>query len=354
MGEATQTEAATEEPLAGAEAEAVAEQVEEPGEAEHGLVEQLSQEENADDWLPQEQDKVFPVEIYAKYAQRYQLSPEQSSDPLIRQLLHDKINSDIFLRQQQDQQALAAAEREPEPTQFESQQPPTLEQHFANLGEWAERNTDPRAAQLFADQFVKAFGMTEATRPEVARALTQTMTTFGLNLMQTALPQMLLPMMESVVPGFSGMYFQSARAQSWDAVRNSSPELKNLPAYGTREFMELCARLDAEYPALTEMGYALEQANGGQLYGPAADKFYATLAKLASRQQLDPQLLVEAAQAGARSAHRANVTRQAGNLGAGQSKGAIQNRSGSSAFNTNQDIFDDEAMVLYQSQHGRL
>jgi hypothetical protein len=356
LGDAAQTETVSEEPLAGVEAEAVEVDAEEPGEVEQAQVEQgeVEQEENAEDWLPREQDKVFPDETYAKYAQRYQLSPEQASDPLIRQLLHDKINSDIFLRQQQDQQALAVAGHEPEPTRPESQQPPTLEQHFANLSQWAATHTDPRAAQLFADQFVKAFGMTEATRPEVARALTQTMTTFGLNLMQTALPQMLLPMMESVVPGFSGMYFQSARAQSWDAVRNSSPELGNLPAYGTREFMELCARLDAEYPALTEMGYTLEQANGGQLYGPAADKFYATLAKLASRQQLDPQLLVEAAQAGARSAHRANVTRQAGNLGAGQSKGAIQNRSGSSAFNTNQDIFDDEAMVLYQNQHGRL
>src|SRR5262249_49983954 len=157
LGDAAQTETVSEEPLAGAEAEAVDVDAEEPGEVEPGevelgvveqdVVEQPSQEENADAWLPREQDKVFPDETYAKYAQRYQLSPEQASNPLIRQLLHDKINSDIFLRQQQDQQALAAAGREPEPTRSESQQPPTLEQHFANLGQWAERHTDPRAAQ---------------------------------------------------------------------------------------------------------------------------------------------------------------------------------------------------------------
>src|SRR5690348_4770275 len=54
------------------------------------------QVEETDDWLPSEQDKVFPDDVYARYGQRYNLTPEQASDPLVRQLLHDKINSDIF------------------------------------------------------------------------------------------------------------------------------------------------------------------------------------------------------------------------------------------------------------------
>src|SRR6266567_356059 len=52
-----------------------------------------TQEEVAEDWLPTDQDKVFPDEVYARYAERYQLSPEQAADPLLRQLLHDKINT---------------------------------------------------------------------------------------------------------------------------------------------------------------------------------------------------------------------------------------------------------------------
>src|SRR5262249_25108095 len=103
LSDKAQTQSDSEEHLAGAEAEDVDADAEERGGVDHAGGEQgeVEQEENADDWLPQEQDKVFPDETYAKYAQRYQLSPEQASAPLIRQLLHDKINSDIFLRQQQ-------------------------------------------------------------------------------------------------------------------------------------------------------------------------------------------------------------------------------------------------------------
>lgn len=315
-------------------------------------VEQI--EEIAEDWLPSEQDKVFSDDVYAKYAERYQLTPQQASDPLIRQLLHDKINSDIFLRQQQEQQPLEELEAEvPQQQQVAEQKLPTFEEHLATLNQWSERYTDPKIAQAFGDQFMKAFGVNEPAKPETARALAQTMSTFGMNLIQTALPQVLPAMLDSVMPGFSGMYYQSARASSWDQVRNSSEQFASLPAYGSKEFVALCAQLDGEYPALTEMGQALERANGGQLHGPAADKFYGTLAKLATRQQVDPQLLQQAAQAGARSARRGEVRRSAGNLGAGQSKGAIRNASSSGKFETNDDLFG-EGLELYKREHGTI
>jgi hypothetical protein len=313
--------------------------------------EQLAPEqEDAEDWLPTDQDKVFPDDVYAKYATRYQLTPEQAADPLLRQLLHDKINSDIYLRQQQEQQELAELqpELEKEPTQPQAEQKaPTFEEHMQILAKWGEAHTDPRVAQAFADQFMKAFGQ-EGAQPEVARALTSTFTTFGLNLIQTALPQVLAPMIESVLPGFSGMYYAQSRANAWDQVRNSSEQFSDLPAYGSKEFMELCARLDGEYPALTEMGLALERSSGGQLHGPAAEKFYSTLAKLAAKgnQAPDPQLLQQAVQTGARNARRAEVRRSNGNLGAGQSKGAIS------------QLADDdplkEGYEIYKRENGRL
>ena len=319
------------------------------------LEEQQAVEESADDWLPQEQDRTFTDDALLRYAQRYQKDEQWLSDPLNRQLLTDKLNSDIFLRQQQEQQPLDELAAELPQEEQQQTQAPTLEEHLANLNQWGERFTDPRIAQAFGDQFLKAFGVTEAAKPETAMALTKTMTTFGLNLIETALPQVLMPMLDSVMPGISGMYYQSARSSSWDTIRNSSEQFAALPAYGTKDFVDLCNKLDSEYPALTEMGVALERANGGQLHGPAADKFYSTLAKLATRPSADPKQLEEAAQAGARTARRGEVRRAAGNLGAGQSKGTIQNKGGpSNTGESNQDIFGPETMDIWRREHGRM
>jgi hypothetical protein len=102
------------------------------------------QEETAEDWLPTDQDKVFPDEIYSRYAQRYGLSPEDAANPSLRQLLTDKINTDIFVRQQQQ---MAEQYQEPEPVaQQEPTQPQlTREQYFANLDRMIADRTDPQS-----------------------------------------------------------------------------------------------------------------------------------------------------------------------------------------------------------------
>lgn len=348
--ESTQAETA-EQPQTGTEAAEQPEQIQ-------GQEAEQQTEQGLEDWLPSEQDKVFPDEVYAKYAQRYQLSPEQATDPLLRQLLTDKINSDIYLQQLREQpQEFQIEQPQQEPTLQQPQQPVTFEQHFQALQNFVDQNTDPRVAQQFAGDFMKAFGVTEAVRPEVAQALTRTMSTFGLNLIQTVMPQMLGQMLDTVMPGMSSMYYTSNRAQSWDSVRNSSADYANLPAYGSREFMELCARVDSEFPALTEMGIQMQNAAGGELYGPSAQKFYSTLARVASnldRPRVDPQQLLEAAQAGAASARRGQVRKDAGNLGAGQSKGLDNRNAVRSNFQTNQDLFDADTMEYYQRQHGSI
>lgn len=333
----------TDNTTVGTEAEVQAEGVEQE-------VQQEQVEEGADDWLPTEQDRTFSDEALLRYAERYQKDAQWLSDPLNRQLLTDKLNSDIYLRQQQEQQPFEELQQETEP---QAQLPPTLEEHLASLGQMAKQITNPQIAQDFANRFMKAFGVNEAAKPETAQALAETMTMFGANLMQTYIPQVLPAMLDSVMPGFSGMYYQSARASSWDSVRNSSPAFAELPAYGTREFVELCSKLDGEYPALTEMGTQMERVNGGQLHGEAANKFYATLAQLATRQQGNPLQLQQAAEAGARTARRGEVRRSAGNLGAGQSKGALGSKAGSARHGDNSDIFD-EGEALYNREHGRV
>src|SRR5436309_2950998 len=60
-------------------------------EVETQPVEQAEEtQEQTDEWLPGDQEKVFPDEILARYAQRYGLDEGRLSDPLIRQLIHDK------------------------------------------------------------------------------------------------------------------------------------------------------------------------------------------------------------------------------------------------------------------------
>lgn len=309
--------------------------------------------ENAEDWLPTEQDKIFSDDVLLQYAQRYQKDAEWLSDPLNRQLLTDKLNTDIYLRQQQEYQEQQEFEVEqPEPTQQAPQQLPSFDEYINGLRQTAAQFTDPQIAQTFANEFLSAFGVKEAATPQVAQALTHAMTTYGLNLIQTALPQMLAPMLDQVMPGFGDMYYMSARASAWDQVRNSGEQFSNLPAYGSKEMIALCQKLDGEYDGLRAMGEALEKTNGGQLHGPAAVKFYTTLAKLATRQQVDPQLLAQAAQAGAKTARRGEVRRQAGQLGAGRSTSGTQRPSPSSKFQTNTDIFDDETMATLE-RYGR-
>lgn len=311
-------------------------------------------EEAAEDWLPSDQDKVFPDEVYARYAERYNLSPEQAADPLLRQLLHDKINTDIFVRQQQQallDQEQAEPEAQPEPTRTEPQI--TREQYFTNLERVIQERTDPEVAKSFHKDFLSVWNRPEAEQP---MAFAQVASKYMLNLMNTFMDDMLGARLQQQVsqhfPGFNEMYERSSYAMAWDLVRNENPQFANLPAYGTKEFSKTLRTAAARIPGFDEMQFT--DAQGKPL--PAMEnsiKKYSMLAQIASGQNVDPALLQRAAAAGAKSARRAEVRRSAGNLGSGQSKGA-SGGTGSSKFQSNQDLFDDETMENYQREHGRL
>ncbi len=314
-------------------------------------------EETAEDWLPSEQDKVFPDEVYARYAERYNLTPEQAQEPTLRQLLHDKINSDIFIQQQQQQTEEPEPEVAAEPTR---EAPLSREQYFQNLDRMVTERTDPEVAKQFHADFLKAFGVPDAeiakSSPQQAMAFTHTASKYMLNLMNTFMGDMLGARLSEQIsqafPGFGDMYERSSMAMAWDRVRNSDPAFSALPAYGTKDFSAKLREASSRIPGFDEMQFT--DAQGKPL--PAqqnAERKYAMLAKIASGQNVNPQLLQQAAAAGARNARRAEVRRSAGNLGSGQSKGASQS-SGSSKFQSNQDLFDDDTMELYQREHGRL
>jgi hypothetical protein len=92
-------EVTAEEPETSADTEVT----EDRGETEAAPAEGQPAAEDDPSWFPDEQQRVFPDEAIAKYAKRYGYSEEQIRvNPGLRQLLHDKINSDIFLAKVRD------------------------------------------------------------------------------------------------------------------------------------------------------------------------------------------------------------------------------------------------------------
>lgn len=312
-----------------------------------------AEEEVAEDWLPSEQDKVFPDEVYERYAQRYNLTPEQAADPQFRQLLHDKINSDIYIQQQREQEQLEAeTQPEAEPTRTEQPQL-SREQHFTQLARVVQERTDPEVAKAFHNEFMSVWKLPPEEQP---MAMTQVTSKYMLNLVNTFLPDMiqanLQGVMGQVYPGFGEMHERSSHAMAWDKVRNSDPSFSNLPAYGSKEFSSKLRDAASRIPGFDEMQFT--DGNGKQLPPQQnAERKYAMLAKIASGQNVNPQLLQQAAASGARRARQADVRRSAGNLGSGQSKGASGGTK-SSRFQTNDDLFDEDTMNLYKQEHGRL
>jgi hypothetical protein len=307
-------------------------------------------EEQTDDWLPTEQEKVFPPEVLEKYAPRYGFTAEElQGDPRISRIVQDKLNSDIYINQLQQQEQLdEALEPQPEPTQ---QPQVSREQYFQNLDRMVQERTDPEVAKQFHNDFLKAFGVTDAEiakmPPQQAMQFTQTASKYMLNLVNTFMGDMLQAQLGQQIaqqfPGFGDMYERSSYAMAWDQVRNSNPQFQDLPAYGSKEFSHTLREAAAKIPGFDDMQFTGRDGRALPPQENAARK-YAMLAQMATGQQPDPALLQRAAAAGARNASRAATRRSAGNLGSGKSNAASPS-TGSSKFQSNQDIFDDETMA---------
>lgn len=348
LGEPEQQQTAVEQPETEQTQEAVETQEQQP--LEQG---QQPEQEAAEDWLPSEQDKVFPDEVIARYAERMGVDANLAQEPTVRQLLVNKLNTDIYLQQlqQQEQQIEPEPEPQPEPT---AQPQVSFEQHFQNLARVVQERTDPQVAKQFHNEFLSIWQRPEAEQP---MALAQVTSKYMLNLVNTFLPDMLQAQLAQQLgqafPGFSDMYDRSSHAMAWDRVRNSDPSFANLPAYGTKQFSATLREAASRIPGFDEMQFT--DQNGKPLPPQQnAERKYAMLAKIASGQNVNPALLQQAAAAGARNARRAEVRRSAGNLGSGQSTTAKGGSRPAGQFQTNEDLFDPETMERYQQEHGRL
>lgn len=324
-------------------------------------------EEAADDWLPTEQEKVFPDEVLAKYAQRFGYTAEEiANDSRLANSLSKMLNSDIYIERLRSQQQGEEEKPEPEPeaTPEPTQQQPqlTFEQHVQQITEAVKQRTSPEMAQWMFKGFMTAFGVPEqeiqALAPKQAQAFTEVLSVGALNLIQTFAPELFgtyMPqVMEQQFPEFSGMYQRSATASAWDSVRS---ELQNaeLPAWGTREFSTAARAIGAEIAGSAERFEAMTFTNP-QTGKPLSQSETRSekLRMIAERMangggqapQIPPALMAQAVQTGQKAALRKQTQQQAGNLGNGKSKAQIAQGG--------DDDFFAEGVELYNNQHGSL
>lgn len=339
---------------------------------EQSTAQEVEQEETSD-WLPSEQEKVFPDDVLEQYAaKRYpKILAMVKADPgnaELRQLLHDKLNTDIHLRDQQSRQEFEEQENEEAEARQEPTQPQqiTFEQHLQNVQRIADQVTDPQMASAFASQFLQAFGVKEAPSPEVAQQLTRTMTTFGLNLMNTVLPQMLnAPMgndktfiqslIEQHYEGFGETHEQTTYERAWQKALSSDPRFQSLPGFRDKGSDELRIKAAEKYAGSVEDFEAIQfKGKDGKALSPYqnAVKKYSVLARIMAGEKVSPAEAAKFVQAGKKAERRSQLSRSAGNVSSGKSNQQIS--SSSNGFETNNDLFDGEALGLYKQQHGRL
>jgi hypothetical protein len=345
--------------------------VHEPGE---DAVEEAESEDT--DWLPEEQSKVFPDAVYQRYADsRYKALGEQLRDPntseatreALRQILHDKINSDTYIQQQRQELAVQPLEEEldetVEPANTSTNM--TREQYFEALQEQIKARTDPQVATQFFSQFMKALGVGDAEitklAPQQAMPFTQTMSVYALNLMNTFMKELVWDNLKSGVedhfPGFGSLYERSSNQTQWDQIRNSSEAFAKLPAYGTKEFAakarEAVSAQFGNAEDFENMQFT-KVVNGKQVPLPPAQNTaykYKIVARLMAGGDVNPKVVQQAVQSGVKQARQGQVRRSTQDLSAGQrqSRGAVL-----PATDASDPEFWKDGLSEYRNRHGRL
>lgn len=352
-----------------------AEEPETPEQSAEPSEQEPEAEEDAEDWLPTEQSKVFPQEIIAKYGKRYGYSAEEiEADPRLQRALTERMNQDIYvdhlrsLQQEQEQEVVEEPEPQPQPEPTRTQQPEiSRDQYFNTLNQAVTQRTDPQVAKDFYTGFVKSFGMNDQQIAETLKAnpnapmeFTRTMSVYALNLINTFADDLIGAKLgqhiEQSFPRFGEMYQISAAARTWDSARSGFEDVE-LPAYGTREYSSEARKIGAEIAGSAERFESMtftDPRTGQPLnhWDNISEKQRMIAERMAtSRQQpktpvVPPALVAQAVKTGQKIQQRQTAKQQAGSLGSGKSRAQI-------AGQTNGDIFE-EGLALYQREHGSL
>lgn len=287
----------------------------EDGATADGAAAAAADPEDDPNWLPDEQLKVFPDDVIAKYAKRYGYTAEEvAADPRIATALHDKINSDIYIAQQREEREnpdgqTTDDETDPNPAATQPQPIDPVEarkQYYAQVDKFVD-TLDPQAMNEAGNDLLAAMGVDiTSTDPEVqalvknAPKIGRTMAKFGADLFNTMLPQLLpnlLPtMVENTYPSFGSMYEKAMYAHQWDTVR-ADPQYAALPNYGTKEFQQATRAAAAKYPGFEQMVFTDQK---GRALPPAqqATMKYQILAKEMAGVKVNPAVVARAVETG--------------------------------------------------------
>jgi hypothetical protein len=338
------------------------EESETEGEEEEETEGESEEQETADDWLPTEQEKEFPIETLAKYAKRYGYTIEQlQNDRGLQLLMKDKINSDIALRERQEGGEETDLETEEETVAQPQQLSPEeqKQKYQAFVGNIVKNHIDPNLVHALGKNLLASFGtdfsiLDKADADPQLKAeikaladsapkVGETLVTGAADLVATMMVPVLttpnpitgsipiLDMVERFMPGITGMWERTMYGDQWASVVNArgedgQPMYKNLPAYGSPEFRTALEKAARSIPNFD--GMIFRDAKGNPLPLPQqAQQKYMLLAQVVSGQKPNPAAAKKAFEAGKRVQKKAEQRRAAGKaLGAGKGSNRLESR----------------------------
>lgn len=306
---------------------------------------QEATEEEGDDWLPTEQEKQFPDDVLAKYAKRYGRTMEQlQADPQLRQLVIDKINSDIRLKQISEAEAASAQE---EPTPEDDAEEPAEEPTPAQPAEAQQRydqfvdslvtsSFDPKRIEALGLNLLEGFGVDLKSQAPEVQALVKNAPKVGQTLSRALAdgvvtmlhnPQVLLSAVESVMPGFSARYDRAVYGEQWEELRQAAddrgqPKYPNLSKleYGSKDFRAELRRAANDIPGFKSIVFRDEKTGQPLPKYEQSRLKYQMLAQHLSGQRVDVKAVQEAVETGKKVQKDADRRRVQGKaFGAGQS-----------------------------------
>jgi len=311
------------------------------------------QEQSSDEsayQLPDEQSKVFPDNVLLEYAEnRYQelakaLKDSNLPEPTrnqIRQILHDKLNTDIHIAKL-NESTEETEESEEEESEEQQEAKPDQAQTWAQVEERLNHVVDEITDPAVAVQFVERLGKADAIKDPKERAIAVTKAlTFGMaNAMRDLLPAFLNGQdgylnrhigdwMEKNFEGFGESYKSTSYANTWNSVLSADPKFKDLPAYGTEEWKAAAQEAAGILPGFENAVFT--DPRTGKPLSPMQNfrkKAEAMANILTNARGKVVAEVAKAVETGKRVA-KDNASRKANaNLGAGHSKGQLATQTG--------------------------
>jgi hypothetical protein len=311
--------------------------------------EEEEQSEESSDELPEKQQKAFPKDVLAKYADRYGLTEEDLGNPKLRQLLTDKINADIYARDL-EAQAETHSEEEEEEQQEEpaaaqpADQAAAREQFLTNLEGFVKTNTDPEMIERFGRDVLTSMEVDlKGISKEKILGVGYAFAKHGTNLVNAVLsnPVVFKALVENAFPGFNSREDRSTFQNAWNAVR-SEAKGRALPEHGTVQFKAFMKQAVAKTPSLRNAQFN-DSKTGRPLgrYENAVERY--RLAVQIASSNLSPAEAKQLVQKGRQLQSTADQRARTARLGAGKTQGKIAPKG------AERDILD-EGFDLYSAR----